>query len=223
MIVSHFKQIYKADPEVPTCDLIQFTNEVEGEIGKIPQSAVSDLEIIPSEQEIFWALNALGLMKSPGPDGVNAALVQQQWKAFGPTVIKEVQRFFQTRIMKPEIAHSNLVLIPKVDVPTTVSDFHPISVCNLLYKIISKLITKRMQPLMAGIISNAQTAFIPGREIAENVILLREVIHSFKKPFDDIPQFVLKADLAKPSIELTGNTFFTCFKSTASPQFSVSG
>lgn len=50
---------------------------------------------------------------------------------------------------------------------------------------------------MDGIISKAQTAFVPGREIAENVILLREIIHSFKKPMRGEQQFVLKADLAK--------------------------
>lgn len=50
---------------------------------------------------------------------------------------------------------------------------------------------------MDGIISKAQTAFVPGREIAENVILLQEIIHSFKKPIRGEQQFVLKADLAK--------------------------
>lgn len=195
--VRHFKEIYKAGPELSSNELRLFTGEIEEEIERIPTSAISDLEKLPTEQEIFWALNALGPMKAPGPDGVNAALVQQQWKAFGPTVVNEVMLFFQTGQMKPNIAHSNLVLIPKIDMPTKVSEFRPISVCNLLYKIISKLLAKRMQPFMADIISNAQTAFIPGRKIAENVILLREIFHSFKKPFDDQPQFVLKADLAK--------------------------
>lgn len=121
-------------------------------------------------------------------------------------VIAEVKEFFATGHMKPHTAHSNLVLIPKTDTPLKVTDFRPISVCNFLYKVISKLLAKRMQPLMDGIISKAQTAFVPGQEISDNVILLREIIHSFKRPLRNQQQFVLKADLAKALIECLGAT-----------------
>lgn len=65
-----------------------------------------------------------------------------------------------------------------------------------------------MQQLMNGIISNTQTAFIPGREIGENIILLREIIHSFIKPFNTDQQFVLKADLAKAFDKLNWSYLF---------------
>lgn len=144
----------------------------------------------------------------PGPDGITAGLVQQQWGIFGPIIIDEVQKFFSTGIMKPHIAHSNLVLIPKSEAPLKVTDFRPISVCNLIYKVISKLLAKRMQPFMSSIISTSQTAFIPGREISENVLLLREVIHSFKRPTTRDQQFVFKADLAKAFDRLSWNYLF---------------
>lgn len=185
LFVNHYKVIYKKDPQEISIPIRQFVDSIEGEIIKIPQVQMEGLERNPTPTEILWAVNALGPIKLPGPDGINAALIQQQWKHFGPTIIREVQLFFQTGVMKPSNAHSNQVLIPKIDTPLKVTDFHPISVCNIIYKIISKLLAKRMQPLMSKIISNAQTAFIPGRDISDNVILLREIIHSFKKPYNN--------------------------------------
>lgn len=185
LFVNHYKVIYKKDPQEISIPIRQFVDSIEGEIIKIPQVQMEGLERNPTPTEILWAVNALGPIKLPGPDGINAALIQQQWKHFGPTIIREVQLFFQTGVMKPSNAHSNLVLIPKIDTPLKVTDFRPISVCNIIYKIISKLLAKRMQPLMSKIISNAQTAFIPGRDISDNVILLREIIHSFKKPYNN--------------------------------------
>lgn len=197
LIVSHFKQIYGEDPMDRRNSPMELSEKIGGQIKKVPVSALEGLDKLPSILEIQRAVFSLGPTKAPGPDGMNAALIQQQWEVFGPTVTREVMLFFETGIMKPVIAQSNLVLIPKVQGPVQVSDFCPISVCNLLYKVISKLLAKRMQPLMADLISKAQTAFIPGREISENVILLREIIHSFKRPFNNDDQFVLKADLPK--------------------------
>lgn len=164
---------------------------------KIPQEAAELLDLCPIEEEIRRVVNSLGPTKAPGPDGITAALVQQNWDYFGPIVIKEVTSFFQTGMMKEGIAHSNLVLIPKTTAPTKVTEFRPISVCNLLYKVISKIIASKMQPWMDVIISKSQTTFIPGREISKNIIILREIIHSFRKQTRGEPQFVLKADLAK--------------------------
>lgn len=99
--------------------------------------------------------------------------------------------------MQPDIAKSNLILIPKVKDPCQVGDYRPISVCNVLYKVISKILTSRLKPYIAGCISTSQSAFVPGREISESVILLREVLHSFKSSSYSNPDFCLKVDLSK--------------------------
>lgn len=121
----------------------------------------------------------LGPFKSPGPDGFSAKVMQDNWSYFGPVITKEVGEFFATGHMKPNIARSNLVLIPKIQEPAKVTDYRPISVCNLIYKVISKLLAARIKPFMPQLISPSQSVFVPGREIAENVILLREILHSF--------------------------------------------
>lgn len=194
-VVNHFKGIYTQ----PNLDQgpVSLPQRVLDQVPKIPQEAAELLDLYPIEEEIRRVINSLGPTKAPGPDGITAALVQQNWNYFGSIVIKEVTSFFQIGMMKEGIAHSNLVLIPKTTAPTKVTEFRPISVCNLLYKVISKIIASKMQPWMDVIISKSQTTFIPSKEISKNIIILREIIHSFRKQTRGEPQFVLKVDLAK--------------------------
>lgn len=171
--------------------------DIRAELNQIPAESVVGLEQLPSAEEIRWVVFALGPTKAPGPDRITASLIQQNWENFGPIVTREVLNFFNTGVISEYVAHSNLVLIPKVSTPTKVADFCLISICNFMYKVISKVIAKRMQPWMSMIISHSQIAFVPGREISENIILLREIIQSFRHQRRREPQFVLKADLTK--------------------------
>ena len=67
------------------------------------------------------------------------------------------------------INHTFITLIPKVNNLERVSDFRPISPCNVIYKIISKVIAKRLKPLLDSIILETQSAFIADRLIANNI------------------------------------------------------
>lgn len=136
-------------------------------------------------------------LKAPGPDGFNAKTIQDNWEEFGPSVTKSVLAFFSTREMPSRIARSNLVLIPKTEEATMVGHFCPISVCNLIYKIISKILSLRMRPFIAQCVSSSQTAFVSGREISKNIVLLREVLHSFNQRGYKNSEFCLKVDLSK--------------------------
>ena len=83
--------------------------------------------------------------------------------------------------MLREINHSFIVLIPKGNNATMVSQFRPINLCNVLYKIISKLLANRLKLVLPKIISPWQTTFIPRRKIQENTFLAQEIIHDMKK------------------------------------------
>lgn len=195
MFVAHFKSIYR---KRATSTISQsFPLELLAQLPKIPSYMTDSLDSDPSELEIKAALMSLCPTKAPGPDGLSAQLLQQNWETFGPSIIKEVKSFFETGVMKAEIARTNLVLIPKLDHAIKVEHFRPISVCNVLYKTISKILTFCLKPFIGDCISPAQSAFVPGRDIAENVILLREVMHSFKMRGYKNQEFCLKADLSK--------------------------
>jgi hypothetical protein len=88
-------------------------------------------------------------------------------------VIGAVQEFFRTGI-KPEGANTtSIVLIPKVTNPSKVSDYRPISLCNIVNKIVSKCLVNRSRPLLDDI--------VPGRMITDNALLAFECIHHIKQ------------------------------------------
>lgn len=191
----HFTQIYKGTDTVPISRV--YPTALLQSLPKIPDLVHPSLTAHPTEAEVFRVLMSLGPDKAPGPDGFNAKVVQLNWAAFKKPIMAEVDEFFITGRMKSYIARSNLVLIPKHESAARVGEYRPISICNLIYKLISKLISTRLKPFISGCISQAQTAFVPGREISENIVLLREVLHSFSLSDYGNSEFCLKLDLSK--------------------------
>ncbi|KAG7559049.1 Reverse transcriptase zinc-binding domain [Arabidopsis thaliana x Arabidopsis arenosa] len=130
--------------------------------------------------EIRQALFAIGATRAPGPDGFNAAFYQHYWNIVGPAISTEVKRFFRTGSFDKDWNHTNLCLIPKIKQPKTMKDFRPISLCNVIYKIISKILVKRLKSVLSSVVSENQAAFIPGRHITDNVFIAHEVFHSLR-------------------------------------------
>ncbi|KAK3204555.1 hypothetical protein Dsin_018601 [Dipteronia sinensis] len=75
-------------------------------------------------------------------------------------------------------------------------DFRPISCCNTLYKIIAKIIVNRIKPCLPDIISHFQSAFVAGRCIGDNILLVQELMRNYHKGAS-FPKLALKVDLMK--------------------------
>lgn len=193
--ITHFKGIYTASPRPSVYESVP--PQILAIIPVIPEAIRPLLDELPLELEIKHALFSLGPYKAVGPDGFHAKLIQDQWDAFGAAFIEEVSNFFLTGYMPSHVARSNLVLVPKTNDACSVTQFRPISVCNTTYKMISKILANHIRPFIAGCVSNAQGAFVPGREILHNVILLRVVLQSFKQKGYKNKKFCLKVDLSK--------------------------
>ena len=72
-------------------------------------------------------------------------------------------------------------MIPKVNYPKKVTQFRPISLCNVVYKVISKMIAARLKLILSDIISPTQSAFVPERQITNNFLVAYECFHKIKR------------------------------------------
>ena len=100
--------------------------------------------------------------------------------------------------MPPEVNDTVIVMIPKIQNPVKVTDFRPISLCNVIYKVVSKCLVNRLRPVLNDIISPYQSAFIPGRMITDNALIAFKYIHHIKQEKDPTRRyFAYKLDLSK--------------------------
>lgn len=132
---------------------------------------------IPTDLEIKSAVFAIHGDKAPGPDGFSANFYQGFWDIVGGEVCCDVRSFFTTGSLLPRYNETHVRLIPKKKSPKTVLDYRPIALCSTHYKIVAKILCKRLKPLLSEIISPHQSAFVAGRSIADNVLLTHEVLH----------------------------------------------
>lgn len=105
-----------------------------------------------SEDEIREVVFSIKAASAPGPDSMTGFFFQQYWETVGPKVTAEVQNFFSRGIMPDDWNFTYLCLLPKVQDPEVMSDLRPISLCSVLYKIISKVMGRRLQPLLPDIV-----------------------------------------------------------------------
>jgi hypothetical protein len=152
---------------------------------------------VPTPDEIKGVLFDMQSLKAPGPDGFPPVFYKHFWPTVGANVIKAVQSFFTNGKMLPETNRNFIVLIPKIPNPSTVNHYRPISLCNVVYKVISKLLVVKLRPFLDKLISPSQSAFVPGRWIAENQVLVKELMHSFNTRKVKEGFIALKIDLKK--------------------------
>ena len=192
LATSYVKKIFEADPSLNPAALIELYEE------KITPEMNEQLCADFSDKEIADALFQIGPLKAPGPDGFPARFFQRNWGTLKEEITKAVKEFFATGIIPPGINDTTIVLIPKVDNPVNLSQFRPISLCNVIYKILSKCLVNRLRPLLGDIISESQSAFVPGRLITDNALLAFECIHYInqeKRPGREFCAY--KVDLSK--------------------------
>ena len=108
-----------------------------------------------------------------------------------------MQDSFKTGSFLVELNHTDIALIPKVPSPLDMTQLRPINLCNTTYKIISKIIVQRLRPLLPELISPNQVAFIPRRQIQDNIVVAQEILHKFKITKGKKGYVAWKIDLAK--------------------------
>jgi hypothetical protein len=87
---------------------------------------------------------------------------------------------FSRVVICKDLNHTFITLVPKKTGSHSVHHFKPISLCNISYKIVSKILANRLKHVLPKIISPLQSTLVPGRNIQDNCILANELIHTFK-------------------------------------------
>lgn len=166
-----------------------FTNRISDE-------SRSSLLLPITDDEIKSALFSIPDNKSPGPDGYNAFFFKHCWSIIGAEFIAAVRYFFTTSSMPRCVNATRIALVPKVENPSCMPDYRPISCCNVLYKCISKVLVRRLKTALVDVIGTSQSAFLPGRHISDAILLTQELMHNSHLQSGP-PRCAIKVDLQK--------------------------
>lgn len=142
----------------------------------------------------LWSLKAF---KSPRADGLHVGFFQIFWHEVNESICKEVGSIFSSGVMPEYLNRTLIALVPKCQNPKTINSYRPISLCNMIYKVVTKIIVTRIRPLLSNLISSVQADFVPGRRGLDNVLIAQELIHSIDKKKGKVGYMAIKVDLEK--------------------------
>lgn len=184
---------------------LHFSNQFSEDPWIRPQLDVFDIvKVSPGQNNILCAPFALEEIisavwscednKSPGPDGFNFKFIKSFWALLRSEVCGMISEFSSHAKLPAGLLVCFISLIPKRDSPQAISDYCPITLIGCLYKIISKLLARRLKEVLSSIVSPNQTAFLPKRHILDGVVVVNEIVDFAKKTKECL---ILKIDFEK--------------------------
>ena len=141
------------------------------------------------------ALKSFKKEKAPGPDGFPVEFFLAFFDLLGEELVELVEDARISGRVLPSLNSTFITLVPKSDKPTTFTNFCPISLCNLIYKLIAKVAALRIKPFLDHFITPQQFGFLKNRQIMEPIAITQEVLHSIRSR--NKSALVLKLDLKK--------------------------
>ena len=151
LIRQHLQENFK---NLFTAEAVNFPTQLEDLISiVISEEENIALCMIPTPEEIKSTLFHMSELKAPGSDGFLVAFYKNYYPIMGEYVIAVVTSFFTDGSMLKEVNSSLIILIQKVPNPSTFNNYRPISLCNVIYKIISKILVLRIRPILLRFIS----------------------------------------------------------------------
>ena len=135
---------------------------------------------LATEEEVKEALFMMHPEKAPGPDGMTALFFQHSWHIIKSDLVEMVNNFLVSGEMDPRLNITHICMIPKTERPTRMTELRPISLCNVGYKIISKVLCQRLKLYLPSLVSETQSAFVAGRLISDNILIAQEMFHGLR-------------------------------------------
>jgi len=154
-----------------------------------------DLFVEVTEAEVKETILSFQKDKIPGPNGWTIEFSRGFLDLIGIDLLKVIKEYCINGKIHGPFNITFIPLIPKVNDPHTFDDFRPISLCNCIYKIIAKIIARRLKPFLSKAISKEQFWFLEGRHIHEVIGVSQEGKYSLKTAISK--GTILKIDLSK--------------------------
>ena len=145
--ISYFKDLFSFKPSVGDYSMLP---SFFPELGA---TKIATLTRDVSEDEIKAGIFGIGSLKAPGPDGLPTAFFQNQWEVCINDLIQFVKGSFRDGSFPCALNQTLITLVPKVPSPLEMTQLRPISLCNTVYKLVSKIIVQRLRVLLPEIIS----------------------------------------------------------------------
>ncbi|WKA07960.1 hypothetical protein VitviT2T_025728 [Vitis vinifera] len=202
IVVDYFEQLFRSGG----CDI----SDVQSLITPVISVEQNESLTRPfAVEEVKDALFTMHSDKSPGDDGFSPGFYQRHWEIVGENVVNACIEWLNDGMFPDSLNRTNIVLIPKKSEVISMTDLRPISLCNVVFKIASKLLANRLKKVLDGVVSEAQNAFVPGRSITDSILIAHEVLHFLKRKREGrIGYAALKIDISKAYDKLEWNYLF---------------
>ncbi|WVZ79231.1 hypothetical protein U9M48_026835 [Paspalum notatum var. saurae] len=154
------------------------------------------LDVFFSEEEVWAAIKSLPSDKAPGPDGYTGRFYKSCWPVIKGDVLAALSRLLQGDVSKLHLLNSAYItLIPKSAEAIEVKDYRPISLVHSFAKLVTKILANRLAPLLKNLVAPNQSAFVKGRCILDNFIMVQQTVRMLHRKKE--PRVLLKLDITK--------------------------
>ncbi|RVW15154.1 Transposon TX1 uncharacterized 149 kDa protein [Vitis vinifera] len=161
----------------------------------ISEESASRLDSLFTKEEISKAIFQLDRDKASRPDGFTIIVFQDCWDVIKEDLVRVFVEFHISGIINQSINASFIVLLPKKSLTKKISDFKPISLITSLYKIIAKMLSRRLRGVLHETIHSTQGTFVQGRQIVDVVLIANEIVDEKRRLGEE--GVVLKIDFEK--------------------------
>jgi hypothetical protein len=171
------------------------SEEVTHDIPQLSQEEKDVLTAPFSEEEVFEAISQMEHNKAPGPDGFPAEFYQTFWEVIKHDLMPLFVQLQHGNLPLYKLNFGVITLLPKKEDASRIEQYRPICLLNVSFKIFTKVGTNRVTQVAHKVIRPTQSAFLPGRNILEGVVVLHETIHELhRKKMDGV---LFKIDFEK--------------------------
>ena len=188
----YYKRLFTALNNLNTDDVLASVDRVV--TGEIACNMVRPY----TEEEVQTALFQMHPSKALGPDDMSLFFFQRFWHIVGQDVTKAILSILHSGRYLHKINYTHLVLIPKKSNPQNITENRPISLGNVVSRLISNVVANRVKPMLPCVTSDSQSAFVLGRLITDNTTIAFEMVHRvWNRRWGKVGHMTVKLDISK--------------------------